>query len=210
MTPSRAICYTARGGRIVRWRLAGVFPRPLVNQGGALVGSLGFSPDGRWLVSTCGGGHDCARQPQSVWDVGTGQRIQTYAKHDNVVLASPVSPDGRLVATPGGDNNEIHIWDARTGETRQVLRGSGVPIWAAGFAADGSGFGWGRTWTKHDPAAGYGPLQWHLRLPRAGQVLGRPERLTPARSSRATCVPAFSTGRIPLRTAREGATSTPF
>jgi WD40 repeat protein len=157
--------------------------RPLANQGGAQVGSLSFSPDGRWLVSTCGGGRNCAEQPQSVWEVGSGRRIQTYARHDNVTLASAVSPDGRLVATAGGDNNEIHIWDAQTGETKQVLRGTGAPVWAAGFAADGSGIAWGHTWLKHDPAAGYGPLQWQLRLPHAGpgtnRALERPGRLAP-------------------------------
>jgi WD40 repeat protein len=155
--------------------------RPLANQGGAQVGSLSFSPDGRWLVSTCGGGQNCAQQPQSVWDVGTGRLIKIYGRHDNVTLASATSPDGRLVVTAGGDNNEIHVWDAQTGETRQVLRGTGAPIWGAGFAADGASIAWGHIWLKYDPAAGYGPLQWQLRLPQAGPgtnpVLGRPERL---------------------------------
>ena len=151
--------------------------RPLANQRGALVGSLSFSPDGRWLLSSCGGGHSCSGRPQFIWDVATGRTIQTYVKHDNVVLAGAVSPDGRLVATAGGDDNEIHIWHAQTGETRQVLRGTGAPVWSAGFAATGSSLAWGHTWIKHDPAAGYGPLQWQLRLPRTGQLLGRPERL---------------------------------
>ena len=150
--------------------------RPLANQGGALVGSLSFSPDGRWLLSSCGAGHSCSGRPQFIWDVSTGRTIQTYLKHDNVVLAAAVAPDGRLVATAGGDHNEIHIWDAQTGETKQVLRGTGAPVWAAGFAADGSRLAWGHTWAQHDPA-GYGPLQRQLRLPRPGQVLGRPEGL---------------------------------
>jgi WD40 repeat protein len=154
--------------------------RPLANQGGVLVGSLSFSPDGAWLLSTCGAGHSCSERPQFIWDVAAGRAIHTYAKHDNVVLASAVAPDGRLVATAGGDRNEIHIWDAQTGETRQVLRGTGAPIWGAGYAATGSSFAWGHTWIKHDPAAGYGPLQWQLRLPGAAQVLGRPEALASA------------------------------
>jgi WD40 repeat protein len=156
--------------------------RPLANQGGALVGSLSFSSDGRWLVSTCGGGHSCAERPQSVWEIGSGRLIKTYEKHDNVTLASAVSPDGRLVATAGGDKNEIHVWNVQTGETKQILRGTGAPIWGAGFAADGSSIAWGHTWLKHDPAAGYGPLRWRVRLPHASpaganQVLGQPERL---------------------------------
>ena len=154
--------------------------RPLANQGGVLVGSLSFSPDGAWLLSSCGAGHSCSGHPQFIWDVAAGRAIHTYAKHDNVVLASAVAPDGRLVATAGGDRNEIHIWDAQTGETRQVLRGTGAPIWGAGYAATGASFAWGHTWIKHDPAAGYGPLQWQLRLPGTVQVLGRPEGLAAA------------------------------
>jgi WD40 repeat protein len=150
--------------------------RPLANQGGALVGSLSFSPDGRWLLSSCGAGHSCFGRPQFIWDVSTGRTIQSYLKHDNVVLAAAVASDGRFVATAGGDRNEIHIWDAKTGETKQVLRGTGTPVWAAGFAADGSRLAWGHTWAQHDPA-GYGPLQRLLRLPRPGQLLGRPEEL---------------------------------
>lgn len=171
-------------GEIRHWDgQTGRLLRPLANQGGALVGSLSFSPDGRWLVSTCGGGNNCAKQPQSIWEVATGRLIRTYGRHDNVALASAVSPDGRVVATAGGERNEIHIWDAQTGETRKILRGIGEPVWGAGFAADGSSIAWGHTWLKHDPAAGYGPLEWHLRLPQAGpgtnRVLGQPDRLAP-------------------------------
>jgi WD40 repeat protein len=169
-------------GEIRHWDgRTGRLLRPLANQDGAQVGSLNFSPDGRTLLSTCGGGYSCAGKPQVIWDVATGRALQTYARHDNVVLASAVSPDGRLVATAGGDHNEIHIWDARTGEIRQILRGTGAPFWSAGFAAAGDRLAWGQTWIKHDPTAGYGALQWQLRLPRAGQSigqsLGRPERL---------------------------------
>ncbi len=158
--------------------------RPLANQDGAQVGSLNFSPDGRSLLSTCGGGHSCAGKPQVIWDVGTGRAIQTYAKHDNVALAAAVSPDGRLVATAGGDHNEIHIWDARTGATRQVLRGTGAPMWSAGFATAGDRLAWGQTCTGSpgaDKIVGWqinkGPSQAadHVGAEQLRQHLHRPD-----------------------------------
>lgn len=146
-------------------------------QGRTVVGSLNFSPDGRWLLSTCGGGNSCDVDAQYIWDITNGNVIQAYRGHDNSVLAAAISPDGRLVATGGGDQHEIHIWDLQTGQNKKILRGTGNPVWAAGFAADGSSIAWGHMWEKHDPGNGYGPLQYELRLPGAGSVLGRPERL---------------------------------
>jgi WD40 repeat protein len=152
--------------------------RTLGNQRGAQVGTLRFSPDGRWLLSTCGGGISCAGQPQYIWDVAANRAIQGYIKHDNVVFAAAFSPDGRFVATAGGNNNEIHVWDPLTAATKQVLRGTGAPVWATGFAATGSAIAWGQTWVTHDPAGGYGPLSYRLNLPQPGRVLGRPESLS--------------------------------
>ncbi len=64
---------------------------------------------------------------QRIYDAATGKELTTYAKHDNIVLASAFSPNGSLVATGGGANHEIHIWDPKTGETKAVLKGTGQP-----------------------------------------------------------------------------------
>src|SRR5262249_27205672 len=106
--------------------------RTLGNQWQARVGALSFSPDGQWLLSTCGGGYSCAARPQYIWEIASNRAIQGYTKHDSVVFAAAFSPDGRLAATAGGNNHEIHIWDPRTAETKQVFRGTGAPVWAIG------------------------------------------------------------------------------
>ena len=117
----------------------------LASQGG-LVGSLRLSPDGRLVVTTCGY-HGC-NLTQRIFEVASGEELTAYSKHDSIVLASTFSPDGSLVATGGGDNQEIHVWDANTGETKAVLKGTGAPGWAVGFAADGRRIAWGNTNAK--------------------------------------------------------------
>ena len=82
---------------------------------------------------------------QHIYDAASGKELTAYAKHDNIVAASAFSPDGGLVATGGGDNQEIHVWDPKTGETKAALKGAGRPGWAVGFSADGRSIAWGNT-----------------------------------------------------------------
>jgi WD40 repeat protein len=169
-------------GEIRLWNgKTGAFLRTLANQG-SQAGTLAFSPDGKRLLSTCGGGPPCSLEPQIVWDVASGERLQQPKYHDNIVLAAAVSPDGSLVATGGGGGREVHVWDLQTGKTRHVLAGKGAPGWAAGFSADGSRIAWGNTWRSapgrqtHSSEA-TSPLAVQFRLPAGSQALGRPERI---------------------------------
>lgn len=127
------------------------------------IGSLQFSPDGKTLLTTCGGG-GCADKPQILWDIKSGQQLQSFNRHDNIVLAGVFSPDGKLVATAGGDEREIYIWDAASAETKALLKGIGKPSWAAGISKDSTRIAWGNTWRQPDPARGYGPLELSLTL----------------------------------------------
>ena len=146
----------------------GRYIRSFQNQG-ALVGTLGFTPDGKLLVSGTGG-----TAVAHAWDVASGQKVATFNKHDNVVVAAAISPDGRLVATAGGNAYPIHIWETRTGVARQVLEGTGKNTWSVGFANDGKTITWGTTpnFVNHNAR---GPLELQLRLPSAKQPLGQPE-----------------------------------
>jgi hypothetical protein len=111
--------------------------------------------------------------------VATGREQVTYKGHDNIVIATAISPDGRLAVTGGGNSSQIHIWELVTGKTLRVLTGTGAPGWAVGFSPDGQRIAWGSKgkvgWTVNDRA----DLSMEMRLPGHGLGLGRPEPIDP-------------------------------
>jgi WD40 repeat protein len=154
----------------------GQFLRIVANQQ-TIVGTVSFSPDGRWLITGTGGTRDFDCH---VWEVATGREHLTYKGHDNIVIASAIAPDGRVAVTGGGNSSQIHVWELLTGKTLRVLSGGGAPGWAVGFSPDGKRFAWGSKgkvgWTVNDRAE----LAMELRLPGGGLGLGRPEPIDPA------------------------------
>ena len=142
------------------------------------VGSLSFSPDGKRLLSGVGDGvgNDC-----HVYDTASGRETVTYRGHDNIVIATAISPDGRWAATGGGNNQEIHIWDLATAERRKgpdgqplTLSGRGQPVWAVGFSADGRRIGWGNSLRSGATLNDRGPLEYALTLPMGDAPLTGP------------------------------------
>ena len=117
--------------------------KQLANQG-TMIGSLSFSPNGQLLLSSCGGAtNGCANNSENLWSIPSGKQLMKYREHDNIVLATAISPDGRWAATGGGSNQEIHIWDINTGKTQQRLQGVGASTWAVGLT--NQWLAWGNT-----------------------------------------------------------------
>jgi WD40 repeat protein len=176
VAPDGTIASGDRSGEIRLWDgRDGRFLRVLARQG-TVVGSLSFSPDGKLLLSGVSG----APTNCHVYDIASGREIATYTGHDNIVLATAFSPDGRWAATGGGNNEEIHLWDPHTGKPRPGpegkplrLAGQGQAVFAAGFPADGRRIGWGNSGGWGNPMD-RGPLEQALTLPLGEGALGAP------------------------------------
>jgi WD40 repeat protein len=170
-------------GNIRLWDAStGAFLRAIESKGTQVFG-LTFNPDGTLLLS--GVGDLSTHRNCRVFEVATGREVVSYDGHDNIVLATAISPDGRLAATGGGNRFDIQVWQPETGkrsldtDNKPVsLGGSGGVVFSTGFSPDSRSIYWG----KIDPcpletscATKMGTLQWKLRLPTTGESIGRPE-----------------------------------
>ena len=142
------------------WRVPEGGPGRVVARQKASVEALALTPDGRRVVTGIGAG---AGTTNHVFAVPDGRELASFGGHADVVLAVAVSPDGTTVATAGGANQEICLWDIRTGALRGKLEGRGKPIWRVAFSADGRDLAWGHTRTR-DTLFMYGPLEQSFRL----------------------------------------------
>lgn len=127
------------------------------------VSALAFAPDGSWVVWGAGGGGDTTCR---VWAVPRGGERTQFTGHDNTVMYAAVAPGGRLVATTGGNNNDIHLWDPTTGKAVGRIAGTGRGAWAVAFAPDGSKVAFGKT-GRLDTLAATAPLERAFDLFRA-------------------------------------------
>nr|VFJ73160.1 MAG: WD40 repeat [Candidatus Kentron sp. FW] len=144
--------------------------------------SLSISSDGTKVITGIGdkgsGGNE-----SDVFAIPSGQRLRRFTEHENVVIATAISPpddQGRqLAATGGGSDNEIYLWDLENRKVRHKLVGKGNPIWSVGFARDGGSLAWGNENTRY-VFLDKGPLQQRFQLHRAA---GWPGSITPESSA---------------------------
>jgi WD40 repeat protein/serine/threonine protein kinase len=94
--------------------------------------NVAFSPDGRRLVT--GGEANTVK----IWDVGTGQELQTLHGHSREVYTVTFSPDadGRWIASAGEDST-VKVWDSRTGALVRSFRGHTSVVSSLAFSPDG-------------------------------------------------------------------------
>jgi WD40 repeat protein len=71
-----------------------------------------------------------------VWDVSTRQVRTMLRGHTGWVTATVISPDGRLLASGGGDQT-IRLWEMTTGTCVQVLQGHTGWVRSLTFSPDG-------------------------------------------------------------------------
>jgi eukaryotic-like serine/threonine-protein kinase len=95
----------------------------------ATITAVVFHPDGRRLFSAS---HDHSIK---VWDVGTGQLLQTLDGHKDAIYCLDLSPDGRRLASCGWDRC-VQVWDALSGRRLHTLTGFDRVVPRVAFAPD--------------------------------------------------------------------------
>ncbi len=111
--------------------------------------AIAFTPDGRTLI---GGGNiptkDVNQQAGliTLWNLTTGQIINTLEGHTGGVHAVAVTPDGKMVASGGdsdrrssaiGSPSELRLWDIATGRLVWTVAGEQGVVRGVAFAPDG-------------------------------------------------------------------------
>ncbi|HEU4387299.1 MAG TPA: hypothetical protein VFV34_05845 [Blastocatellia bacterium] len=97
----------------------------------AIVWSVAFSPDGRWLVSAHGDGSIL------VWDVAEHKRVANFNEHSDPVRVVAFSRDGKRLAS-AGDDFSIIVWDLARNAKDVVLSGHNARVTGVDWSPDGS------------------------------------------------------------------------
>ena len=139
----------------------GEFIKVLAKQNRA-VGNLSISPDSEKVLSSASIG--AGSRTNNVFSIPSGDKITSFTKHRNIVLATDISPDGRTAATGGGSDMEIYLWDLTTGKVKQKMVGKGKRIWNVGFAKDGRSIAWGRTVKSNWSFNNYGSVEQSFQI----------------------------------------------
>ncbi len=104
------------------------------------VSAVVFTADSRRLLYTTGGE---ARGLACLLDLAGRKTPARFTRHTNSVWSAAISPDGRLAATCGGNNNAVYLWKTRDGDTAARLAARGRTVWAAAWVGDGRTVAWG-------------------------------------------------------------------
>ena len=94
--------------------------------------NVAFNPDGRRLAT--GGQGNTVK----IWDVETGEELQTLEGHSGEIYTVAFSPDsgGRWIASAGEDSI-VKVWDSRSGVLVRSFRGHLALVSSVAFSPDG-------------------------------------------------------------------------
>ena len=142
---------------------------PQMARTGPDIEALGFTADGRRLVSVAEGG------TVQTWDGVSGvllaeRKLPLAAEVITPAVLADLAPGARhLAARSKDDPTVVRIWDVETGREEQVLEGHRMPVFVVRFAPDGK---WLATvgCDRKEPGVPHEGLIWDVST---GKVAGR-------------------------------------
>ncbi|HBW58459.1 MAG TPA: hypothetical protein DEF27_11915 [Oscillatoriales bacterium UBA8482] len=75
-------------------------------------------------------------QTIKIWDIQTGECLQTLQGHRNKVRSIAFSPDGQFLVS-GSEDKTVRLWDLDTGKCVHTLLGHQGWVWSVDFSPDG-------------------------------------------------------------------------
>jgi WD40 repeat protein len=75
-----------------------------------------ISPDGQHVVSASGDG------TLIIWDLASGEALQTLSMHPNIAYRLDISPDGQHLVS-GSEDGSLIIWDLASGQAVATYSG---------------------------------------------------------------------------------------
>jgi len=115
-------------------------------EAGGSGGIIALSPDGKYALSSGGGGRKSVREDRGVihlWDAAAGRHVHAFAGTSDqgigqAVLAMAFSADGKRVLS-GGTDGSVRLWDVSSGAELKAIQGhsGSVGTKAVAFSPDG-------------------------------------------------------------------------
>jgi WD40 repeat protein len=128
-----AVAAGSDGHSLFRWNLGtGQRHQTLKIPGSADVQAIAVSPDGGRIAFADSGGR------AGILDAKTGALVQSFPTAlGGAKKTLAFSPDGRMLASTGGDATRIDLWDMRTHDQSTQLTGHADFVFSVSFSADG-------------------------------------------------------------------------
>jgi WD40 repeat protein len=93
--------------------------------------ALSFGNDGRSLATAS------FDRTLKIWDTETGKVLRSWTAHIGIIPGLSFSPEGKRLASSGGEDKVVKIWDPMTGREILNLRGHASTCYCVAFSPDG-------------------------------------------------------------------------